>query len=39
MGADPDRNRAVGDFLWSQEPQRVRRKGKKIPVFLVFEND
>jgi nucleotide-binding universal stress UspA family protein len=36
MGADPDRNRAVGDFLWSQEPQRVRRKAK-IPVFLVSE--
>jgi len=37
MGADPDRNRVVGDFSWSQEPQRVRRKAKKIPVFLVFE--
>ncbi len=31
MAADPDRNRVVGDFLWSQEPQRVRRKAK-IPV-------
>ena len=31
MGADPDRNRAVADFLWSQEPQRVRRKANKIP--------
>jgi nucleotide-binding universal stress UspA family protein len=39
MGADPDRNRAAGDFMWSQEPQRVRRKAKKIPVFLVFEAD
>jgi nucleotide-binding universal stress UspA family protein len=38
MGADPDRNRVVGDFDWSQEPQRVRRKAKKIPVFLVFED-
>ena len=37
MGADPDRNRVIGDFSWSQEPQRVRRKAKKIPVFLVFE--
>ena len=37
MGADPDRNRLQGDFMWSQEPQRVRRKAKKIPVFLVFE--
>jgi len=37
MGADPDRNRVTGDFIWSQEPQRVRRKAKKIPVFLVFD--
>ena len=36
MGADPDRNRFAGDMMWSQEPQRVRRKAK-IPVFLVFE--
>jgi nucleotide-binding universal stress UspA family protein len=36
MGADPDRNRVSGDFLWSQEPQRVRRKAK-IPVFLVTD--
>ncbi len=36
MAADPDRNRLVGDMLWSQEPQRVRRKAK-IPVFLVTE--
>lgn len=39
MGADPDRNRVQGDFMWSQEPQRVRRKAKKIPVFLVTEDD
>jgi len=37
MGADADRNRVAGDFMWTQEPQRVRRKAKKIPVFLVFE--
>ena len=37
MAADPDRNRVSGDFLWSQEPQRVRRKAK-IPVFLVTED-
>lgn len=37
MAADPDRNRVVGDFSWSQEPQRVRRKAK-IPVFLVHED-
>jgi nucleotide-binding universal stress UspA family protein len=36
MAADPDRNRVVGDMMWSQEPQRVRRKAK-IPVFLVVE--
>lgn len=34
MAADPDRNRVVGDMLWSQEPQRVRRRSK-LPVFLV----
>ncbi|MBV9416501.1 MAG: universal stress protein, partial [Solirubrobacterales bacterium] len=36
MTADPDRNRVVGDFVWSQEPQRVRRRAK-IPVFLVAQ--
>ena len=36
MAADPDRNRLTGDFLWTQEPQRVRRKAK-IPVFLVTD--
>jgi nucleotide-binding universal stress UspA family protein len=34
MAADADRNRLVGDMLWSQEPQRVRRRAK-VPVFLV----
>ncbi len=34
MAADPDRNRIVGDMIWSQEPQRVRRRAK-VPVFLV----
>jgi nucleotide-binding universal stress UspA family protein len=38
MTADADRGRVVGDFVWSQEPQRVRRKAK-IPVFLVVEED
>ena len=37
MTADADRGRVVGDFSWSQEPQRVRRKAK-IPVFLVHED-
>jgi nucleotide-binding universal stress UspA family protein len=36
MAADADRNRVVGDMLWSQEPQRVRRRAK-LPVFLVEE--
>ena len=36
MAADPDRSRVAGDFMWSQEPQRVRRRAK-IPVFLVIE--
>jgi nucleotide-binding universal stress UspA family protein len=36
MAADPDRHRAVATLMWSQEPQRVRRRAK-IPVFLVVE--
>jgi nucleotide-binding universal stress UspA family protein len=36
MSADPDRNRIVGDMLWTQEPQRVRRRAK-LPVFLVVD--
>jgi nucleotide-binding universal stress UspA family protein len=36
MAADPDRNRIVADMLWSQEPQRVRKRAK-VPVFLVLE--
>jgi nucleotide-binding universal stress UspA family protein len=36
MAADPDRNRLAGDFMWTQEPQRVRRRAK-IPVFLVSD--
>jgi nucleotide-binding universal stress UspA family protein len=34
MAADPDRNRIIADLLWTQEPQRVRRRAK-VPVFLV----
>ena len=37
MSADADRNRFVGDLLWTQEPQRVRRRAKKLPVFLVVD--
>ena len=35
MGADPDRNRVVGNAIWNQEPQRVRRKSK-LPVYLAI---
>ena len=34
MGADPPRGAFVSDFLWSQEPQRVRKRAK-VPVYLV----
>jgi len=37
MGASPPRHWFVGDFLWSQEPQRVRRRAK-VPVVLVEES-
>ena len=36
MAADSDRNRVTGNMMWSQEPQRVRRKAK-LPVYLVPE--
>ena len=36
MTADRDVNRVIGNALWSQEPQRVRRKSK-LPVFLVVD--
>ncbi|MFZ0091483.1 MAG: universal stress protein [Solirubrobacteraceae bacterium] len=36
MAADPDRNRVTGNLMWTQEPQRVRRKAK-VPVFLVAD--
>ena len=38
MAADPDRNRVVATAMWSQEPQRVRRKAK-LPVYLVPADD
>lgn len=34
MGADPKRA-ILGDLSWSQEPQRVARRSKRIPVHLV----
>jgi nucleotide-binding universal stress UspA family protein len=38
MSADPDRNVLIRDMLWSQEPQRVRRRAK-LPVYLVVDDD
>jgi nucleotide-binding universal stress UspA family protein len=37
MGADRPRNRFVADFMWSQEPYRVRRRAGR-PVYLVTED-
>ena len=34
MGADRDCGRIRGDMMWSQEPQRVKRKAR-LPVFLI----
>jgi nucleotide-binding universal stress UspA family protein len=34
MAADPPRRQIVSDFMWSQEPYRVRRRAR-IPVYLV----
>lgn len=34
MAADPDRSRLMATAMWSQEPQRVRRRAR-LPVFLV----
>jgi nucleotide-binding universal stress UspA family protein len=34
MAADEPRGRFVGNFMWSQEPQRVRRRAD-VPVYLV----
>ena len=37
MGADPPRSRLVADFVWSQEPYRVRRRAGDLPVYLVLD--
>ena len=37
MAADPPRNRLLGDFFWSQEAYRVRRRAR-MPVYLVTED-
>jgi nucleotide-binding universal stress UspA family protein len=34
MAADPSRNVLAANLMWTQEPQRVRRRAK-VPVFLV----
>jgi nucleotide-binding universal stress UspA family protein len=36
MGADPPRNRFLADFMWTQEPYRVRRKAT-VPVYLIVD--
>lgn len=38
MAAGAERNRVVGDMMWSQEPYRVRRRAR-IPVHLVLEDE
>ena len=37
MAADADRNRVTGNMMWTQEPQRVRRRAK-LPVYLVADD-
>jgi nucleotide-binding universal stress UspA family protein len=37
MGADPPRSRLVSDFIWAQEPYRVRRRAGELPVYLVVD--
>ena len=34
MAAEPPRNRVAADFMWTQEPYRVRRKAR-VPVYLI----
>ena len=36
MGADPPRSSLIRDFIWSQEPYRVRRRAR-VPVYLVVD--
>lgn len=36
MGADPPRHALIADFIWSQEPYRVRRRAT-VPVYLIEE--
>ena len=36
MAADPPRGRLIRDFIWPQEPYRVRRRAG-VPVYLVVD--
>jgi nucleotide-binding universal stress UspA family protein len=36
MGADPRRNVVIRNFMWGQEPYRVKRRAH-VPVFLVID--
>jgi nucleotide-binding universal stress UspA family protein len=36
MGADPRRNAVIRNFMWGQEPYRVKRRAR-VPVFLVID--
>jgi nucleotide-binding universal stress UspA family protein len=36
MAADPPRHPVVANFMWSQEPYRVKRRAR-VPVFLVVD--
>jgi nucleotide-binding universal stress UspA family protein len=36
MGADPQASPVIRNFMWSQEPYRVRRRAR-MPVFLVVD--
>ena len=36
MGADPPRSPLIRNFIWRQEPYRVRRRAN-VPVFLVID--
>lgn len=35
MGADPDRGWVLGSMMWSQEPQHVERRAKRVAVHLA----
>jgi hypothetical protein len=39
MAADAPRNRFIADFMWTQEPYRVGRRGHRahVPVYVVTD--